>query len=198
MKELFDRAVKNASWTVLYLVVCCFGFMIVGGVIYAILVSLIGPDKAVWADVRCAVGLPLQTDKTCIQASIDQAVSGAVARQKRVQARIEDELLAAKRSREAAEQALADQNVEFIEGQSHSSKTIIVGLVYRGGDASAGILRGWCWAIQDRGGLDPRVMLERMDGSGLRMPGGIDQAQLQAFGWTQSDVVAARAKCPWP
>ena len=86
----------------------------------------------------------------------------------------------------------------FTEGPPVAGLTVIVGTIYRHHGTRSEVVRSTCWAIQDRGGLDPRLTLAQMDGSGSIGAVPVDAYDASLMGVTPADTAAARAACPWP
>lgn len=113
--------------------------------------------------------------------------------------------LAAERARLAAmrqhiahlEGAISGEMV-FAEGPPVAGLTVIVGTIYRDHAARSQVVRSLCWAIQDSVGLDPRLTLAEMDGSGAVRAIPVDAFDRSAMNVTEADVVTARTACPWP
>lgn len=171
-----------------------------GLVAYAVAHKFVPPGDPFWNEARCALGIPVQDDVKCVQDEqrrLQREIETVTRRGQEMEARLGADLDAAKKAHEAAEQAAAGQDMVFESGGAHKGKTLVVGALYRDSGTRTGLLRAYCWAIEDRGGLDPRVPVARMEADGRIVMLPPDQAQMLAFGWDASDLDAARALCPW-
>lgn len=106
---------------------------------------------------------------------------------------------AANEGRLQAEEALAEQNLVFTQGDAiKDGINLVVGTIYRDAGNRTGVIRSFCWAIVDSGGLDPRVGLAVRDAQGQVTaldPGPDDLTLLDV---APSEIQAARDACPWP
>jgi hypothetical protein len=166
---------------------------VTGLVAYAVAHKFIAPDDPFWTDARCALGIPSQSDVKCVQAKIEEVTRSGLAKEAKLTADLE----AVEKARKAAEQAAAGQDMMFTSGGAHKGKTLVVGALYRDSGTRTELLRAYCWAIEDQGGLDPRVPLARMESDGRIVPLPPDHAQMSAFQWDETDLAAARGLCPW-
>lgn len=160
---------------------------------YAIAHKFIPPNDPFWTDARCALGLPTQQDVKCIQVEIDAAIQRGKAIEAKLNADIQAQIIA----KEAAERAAAGNDMVFESGDAHNGKTLVVGALYSDSATRAGLLVAYCWAIEDQGGLDPRVPLARREADGRIVPLPMDAAGMAHFKWTAEDLEAARNLCPW-
>jgi hypothetical protein len=171
-----------------------------GLVAYAVAHKFIPPHDPFWADARCALGLPAQSDVKCVQEAqrrLEREIETVTLRGKEIEAKLAADLDSATKAREDAERAAAGQDMVFVSGGAHNGKTLVVGALYRDTAARSGLLRAYCWAIRDEGGLDPRVALARQEADGRIVVLPPDPAQMTDFQWTETDLVQARALCPW-
>lgn len=160
---------------------------------YAIAHKFIPPNDPFWVDARCALRIPTQQDVKCVQAAIDTVVE-----QGRVtEAKLQADIAAQTKAKDAAERAAAGHDMVFESGDAHKGKTLVVGALFTDSARRVGLLRAYCWAIEDRGGLDPRVPLARReaDGSIVALP--LDAGEMAKFQWDAADLEAARHLCPW-
>lgn len=192
--------------------------LVVGGVagIAMVLVTsqIMPPDSRGWRDLQCAIGIPAQEDQFCIQRQLAEIEEQRrqqrrefeiVQRQQRNRlAEVERERLALEQARRQLEADLADaiksapdQELVFVSGGAHGGKTLVAGALYADAASKTGLIRAWCYAITDVGGLDPRVALARMEKDGAVTAIAVSPADLSAYSWSEADVVAARALCPW-
>ncbi len=140
----------------------------------------------------------LRTQALCTAGLIEFASTECASEQlAKLREEADRELQAAHEARELAEHALVGRIV-FEEGPTVAGLTIIVGTTYLDHTARSGFVRAICWAIQDKGGLDPRVTLAQMAPDGAPMPVDIDAFERSSLGVDLQDVDAARAACPWP
>ncbi len=108
-----------------------------------------------------------------------------------------DELDAAREQVAQLEDALSGRMV-FTEGPHVAGVTVIVGTLYQDQTSRSDVIRAICWAIEDRGGLDPRLTLAEMDGTGAVRILPVYAAERSAIGIDAADIAAARGACPWP
>lgn len=160
---------------------------------YAIAHKFIPPNDPFWTDARCALGLPTQQDIKCIQIEIDAAIQ----RGKEIEAKLNADIAAQTAAKDAAERAAAGNDMVFESGDAHNGKTLVVGALYSDSAARTGLLVAYCWAIEDRGGLDPRVPLARRQADGRIVPLPVDAAGMANFNWNAADLETARNLCPW-
>lgn len=135
------------------------------------------------ADIRCLAGIPA-AGSTCVAERI-----AALDAQRRA---VEEE-------RERLRSAITGQSFVFAQGpQLKDGVSLVVGTLYRDAAAQRGLIRSFCWAIKDSGGLDPRVGLavKRDDGHVEEVSVGV--AELAVLELSASDVDDARALCPFP
>lgn len=160
---------------------------------YAIAHKFIPPNDPFWTDARCALGIPTQQDIKCIQIEVDAVIQ----RGQEMEAKLNADIEAQKSAKDAAERAAAGNDMVFESGDAHNGKTLVVGALYSDSAARSGLLVAYCWAIEDQGGLDPRVPLARRDANGSIVALPIDAAGMAQFKWTPADLEAARNLCPW-
>ncbi|MEO1324299.1 MAG: hypothetical protein AAFV59_14965, partial [Pseudomonadota bacterium] len=116
----------------------------VAGTVFVLLSSSVPAIENLTTELRCAAGVPPK---------------GAQC--------VEDEIAAAKSAQAAAEDAIAAQNFVFEPGPHFDGgMSVVVGTIYRNAASRTGPIRSFCWAIVDRGGLDPRI------GLAIKEPGG--------------------------
>lgn len=173
------------------------GFLMVvafTGSIAATVISLAMPDKtalkAAWAELRCLAGYPI-AGSDCVQ-DIVRAANAARSEADRARDLAED-------ARKAAEDALAKGNLKFEQGPAiKTGVSLVVGTIYLDVAAQSGLVRSFCWAIVDEGGLDPRVGLavRGADGQIAVLP--LSQDNLELLEMDAADLSAALAACPWP
>lgn len=189
MKFIFKYLGRALLLLVLTVVTLAAGALIA----YAIAHKFIPPNDAFWTDARCALGLPTQQDVKCIQVEIDAAIQ----RGKEIEARLNADIAAQTKAKEAAERAAAGSDMIFESGDAHNGKTLVVGALYSDSAARTGLLVAYCWAIEDRGGLDPRVPLARREANGAVVALPVDAVGMAQFNWSVADLEAARTLCPW-
>ncbi len=147
-------------------------------------------EKAITPKLReqalCTAGYVEFADATCASEKLAQLRKAA-----------DLQVQAANEARELAEHALVGRMV-FEEGPTIAGLTIIVGTTYRDHTARTGFVRAICWAIKDKGGLDPRVTLAQMVPNAAPTAVDIDAFERSSLGVDLQDVNAARAVCPWP
>lgn len=173
------------------------GFLMVltfTGTIAAIVVSLAVPDKTIlretWEELRCVVGYPVP-DSDCMLDAIRRANDAVTAANE-----LRSEAEAAQR---AAEEALARGNLEFTQGPVlKDGISIVVGTVYLDVTNRSGLLRSFCWAIVDEGGLDPRVGLAVRNESGQLNVLTLSGDDLALLELDASEAAQAYFACPWP
>lgn len=171
-----------------------------GLVAYAVAHKFIPPNDPFWTDARCALGLPSQSDVKCVQdeqARLTREIETVTRRGREIETALGVQLDAAKKAKDDAERAAAGQDMVFVSGGAHNGKTLVVGVLYRDAAKRTGLLRAYCWAIRDEGGLDPRVALARQEADGRIVVLPPDPVQMADFQWTETDLVQARALCPW-
>lgn len=193
LMKYLGRATLQGSLTVITVSV----FVLVA---YAVAHKFIPPGDPFWNDARCVLGIPAQSDIKCVQDEqrrLRVEIETVTRRGQEAQAKLAADLQAATKAREAAEQAAAGQDMVFVSGGAHKGMTLVVGALYRDSAARSGLLRAYCWAIEDQGGLDPRVALARMEADGTIVPLPPDQAQMASFQWDANDLDTARTLCPW-
>lgn len=173
------------------------GFLMVlafTGMITAIVISLALPDKTVlretWQEIRCLAGYPV-AGSDCVKAAIRRANDAVdAANQRRANAE------AAQR---AAEDALARGDLEFTQGPAlKDGVSLVVGTIYLDVANRTGLVRSFCWAIIDEGGLDPRVGLAIRDASGQVSILSLSDNDIALMELEPGEAAAAHASCPWP
>lgn len=183
-------AIKTALGTAIgFLMVLAFT-----GTITAIVVSLALPDKTllrnVWEDVRCLVGYPA-IDSDCVLEAIRRAQDAVEAANQ-----LREEAEAAQR---AAEDALALGDLEFTQGPAlKDGISLVVGTIYLDVTNRTGLVRSFCWAIIDSGGLDPRVGLAVRDASGQVNVFVLSDDDLALLEMDAREAAGAYSACPWP
>lgn len=167
---------------------------------YAVAHKFIPPNDPFWADARCALGIPMQSDPKCVQEEqrrLTREIDAVTRKGREIETALGAQLDAAKKAKDDAERAAAGQDMVFVSGGAHNGKTLVVGVLYRDAAKRTGLLRAYCWAIRDEGGLDPRVALARQEADGRIVVLPPDPMQMADFQWTETDLVQARALCPW-
>ncbi|UWQ19059.1 hypothetical protein [Jannaschia sp. M317] len=164
------------------------------GTITAIVFSLAVPDKTAlrefWEEVRCIAGYPVAGSQ-CAQDTIRRADDAvAAANQRRAEA---------EEAQRAAEDALARGDLEFAQGPAlKDGVSLVVGTIYLDATNRTGLVRSFCWAIIDEGGLDPRVGLAIRDASGRVRVLPLSDDDIALMELQPVEAAAAHASCPWP
>jgi hypothetical protein len=164
------------------------------GAIAALVLSLALPNKAILKDaiedLRCLAGYP-SAGSTCAQDQIRQADAATAAANR--------QRAAAEAARQAAEDALVSGDLEFAQGpELKYGVSLVVGTIYQDAVTQSGLVRSFCWAIVDSGGLDPRVGVATRDATGAVTVLDLSDADLALLELDASEVSAALASCPWP
>lgn len=135
------------------------------------------------SDVRCFVGMPEQ-GSSCVRDQLDAL--------KREREAVEEE-------RERLATMVGAQDFVFVEGDDlPDGGKLVVGTLYEDAAARTGLIRSFCWAIFDRGGLDPRIGLSIMQADGTVQPVSLRDTDLIVLKLARSDLAAVRAMCPFP
>lgn len=139
--------------------------------------------KSMAGELRCAMGVAAP-DSDCWAERLDE---------------LDAERDALRKEQERLDQVIAAQDFVFIQGGSlKSGVSLVVGALYADATRQTGLIRAFCWAIIDEGGLDPRVGLAVLhsDGRIVKVPlKADDRSQL---GLSLADIHAARRACPFP
>lgn len=197
-------AIKRALGTAI-------GFMMVMTftvTIAAIVLSLAVPDKTAlrefWEEVRCISGYPVAGTQ-CAQDAIRRADDAVAAAKKRradaeaAQRAAEEGQRAAEEAQLAAEDALARGDLDFAQGPAlKDGISLVVGTIYLDVTNRTGLVRSFCWAIIDSGGLDPRVGLAVRDASGRVSVLALGDDDLALLELEASEAARAHTACPWP
>ncbi len=141
-------------------------------------------------EARCIAGYPA-AGSACAQEQIRQANAAASAAKR--------QMAVAEAAQQAAEDALASGDLEFAQGpELKRGVSLVVGTIYRDAASRTGVVRSFCWAIVDSGGLDPRVGIAIRNATGELTVLDLSDADLALLGLDASEVSAALATCPWP
>jgi hypothetical protein len=173
------------------------GFLMVlafTGTIATIVLSLAVPDRTAlhkaWAELRCIAGYPV-AGSVCAQDLIRDAneATNAAKRQTTI----------AEVAQQAAQDALASGDLEFTQGPLlKDGVSIVVGTIYRDAINRTGLVRSFCWAIVDSGGLDPRVGLAVLNSTGQVIALDLTNEDLTLLELDENAIAAALVSCPWP
>jgi len=221
MTTIFQRGLKNLSWTIMYLVVCSFGLLIVLGVLYAILTSLFGKEATIWADLRCAAGLPSQIHERCWQARLQSREAElARAHEQRMAElkalRKKERIALAKAERrekdlEVARKRLDERlkRAERIE-ENWSDINLFTMKSFFGGSVHTGveypsIVKGeiwdhsWCYFnLPSNGALTEKITLGKATPSRGVVWSDVGDADLTGAKISRETLEAAKALCAWP
>lgn len=156
------------------------------GLILALVLSLASEQmpalKNMGAELRCLAGVPAE-DSACVRRKI---------------AALNDQRRALEAEKQRLGDVIAAQSFVFTQGDKLADRVnLVVGSLYENAEARAGLIRSFCWAIVDNGGLDPRVGLAVMRGDGRIEMLEAGPADLALLGLSARDVDAARAACPF-
>jgi len=133
--------------------------------------------------VRCVAGFP-QPGSECVARKL---------------AALEDERRALDEERERLGDVIAAQSFVFTQGdQLKDGINLVVGTLYADAASRASLIRSFCWAIVDSGGLDPRVGLAVLHGDGRIEDVAVRADDLALLEMSAGEVEAARAACPFP
>lgn len=139
--------------------------------------------KSLGSELRCVAGFP-------------QPGSECVARKLAV---LEDERRALDEERERLGDVIAAQSFVFTQGdQLKDGINLVVGTLYSEAASQTGLIRSFCWAIVDSGGLDPRVGLAVLHADGRIEDVAVRAGDLALLEMSAGAVDAARAACPFP
>lgn len=92
----------------------------------------------------------------------------------------------------------ASARTVFRAGKRYKKLYLTVGTTYADPAARRDPVRATCWAMQDRQGLDPRIVLATDTPANGPRPLTPPKADREALGLTADDLARARAQCPWP
>jgi len=139
--------------------------------------------KTIGAELRCIAGFP-------------EAGSECVAQELAV---LENERSALAEERERLGDVIAAQDFVFSQGDElKDGVNLVVGTLYANAARQTGLIRSFCWAIIDNGGLDPRVGLAVLHGDGRIEDVAVRADDLTLLEMSAGDVDAARSACPFP
>lgn len=160
----------------------------------ALTLAMITPDfpiiREAFASARCFAGVPAE-DSPCFDDQIE------VERQARLEA--ERARRVAEAALRAAQDASSGQDLVFVQGDQIADRiSLVVGTIYRDENGQAKIVRAFCYANLDHGGLDPRVLLSVMDERGFVSTMPITNGDLVMLEITRADLDEARAQCAFP
>lgn len=139
--------------------------------------------KVVGAELRCIAGFP-QAGSECVAQEL---------------AALEDERRALEEERERLGDVIAAQNFVFSQGDElKDGVNLVVGTLYADATSQTGLIRSFCWAIIDNGGLDPRVGLAVLHRDGRIEDVAVRADDLALLEMSAGEVHAARTACPFP
>lgn len=139
--------------------------------------------KTLGSELRCIAGFP-QAGSTCVAQEL---------------AALEDERRALEEERERLGDVIAAQDFVFAQGDElKDGVNLVVGTLYADATNQSGLIRSFCWAIIDNGGLDPRVGLAVLHGDGRIEDVAVQADDLALLDMDASEIHAARSACPFP
>lgn len=114
-------------------------------------------------------------------------------------AELDAQLQALEDDRQRLAKTIAAQDFVFSQGAAiNGGVSLVTGTLYVDASRQSGLIRSFCWAIKDMGGLDPRVGLAVMESDGRLEFLPIGPAELDLLDVSMPDVQAARGACPFP
>lgn len=135
------------------------------------------------AELRCLVGLP-EDGSACMTRKL---------------AALDAQRRALDEERQRLGDVIAAQSFVFSQGaQLKDGITLVAGTLYQNAAAQTGLIRSFCWAVIDNGGLDPRVGLAVKHGDGRIEELTPDARQRALLEMSASAIDAARTSCPFP
>lgn len=94
---------------------------------------------------------------------------------------------------------IAAQSFVFSQGDElKDGVNLVVGTLYADATGQTGLIRSFCWAIIDNGGLDPRLGLAVLHSDGRIEVVAVRADDLALLEMNASDINAARSSCPFP
>lgn len=139
--------------------------------------------NALGAELRCLAGIP-KAGSACMAEKI---------------AALEAERRALEQDRKSLGDVIAAQDFVFTQGaQLKDGVNLVVGTLYRDAATRSGLIRSFCWAVVDNGGLDPRVGLAVLQSDERIEDVTVGAGELALLEMSAGEVDAARAACPFP
>lgn len=139
--------------------------------------------KAIGSELRCISGFP-EAGGECVAQEL---------------AALEAERRALEEERERLGDVIAAQSFVFSQGdQLKDGVNLVVGTLYADATRQTGLIRSFCWAIIDNGGLDPRVGLAVLRDDGRIEDVAVRADDLALLDMDANEIDVARSSCPFP
>ena len=139
--------------------------------------------RSLGSELRCIAGFPA-ADSDCVANEMAALEAARIA--------LEEEY-------EQLGDLIAAQDFVFTQGDELKDGIhLVVGTLYADAARQSGLIRSFCWAVVDHGGLDPRVGLAVLHGDGRKEDVSVRASDLALLEMVAGEVDAARAACPFP
>lgn len=139
--------------------------------------------KTVGSELRCLVGIP--ADGSACQRDMIAALRDQIEKLELEQDDLGDQI--------------ATQSFAFTQGEElKDGISLVVGTLYEDARGRRGLIRSFCWAIVDAGGLDPRVGLAVMHRDRRIESIATGAAEVALLEMSASEIDAAREACQFP